>query len=208
MIVPDTQPKPTLVDLLRHGEPLGGDRYRGSVDDPLSPLGWQQMRQAVGEFAEWELIITSPLRRCAEFSRELGERWRIPVVVEPRLREMSFGQWEGQTADEILAGDSVSLRKFWRDPLNNPPPGGEHLLTLAARVVVAWEETLLTHEGKHLLLVLHGGVIRMILSHVLRIPLEHLSRLLVPYATVSRIRQDRFGDQHMPRLVFHAGSPV
>lgn len=51
----------TTVDLLRHGEPAGGKKFRGAVDDPLSPLGWQQMRAAVGDFRGWQTIVSSPL---------------------------------------------------------------------------------------------------------------------------------------------------
>ena len=39
----------TIIDLLRHGEPDGGQKFRGAVDDPLSPHGWEQMRSAVGD---------------------------------------------------------------------------------------------------------------------------------------------------------------
>ena len=58
----------TVVDLLRHGEPDGGQKFRGSVDDPLNVRGWEQMRTAVGNYREWEVIISSPLIRCAAFA--------------------------------------------------------------------------------------------------------------------------------------------
>lgn len=44
----------TTVDLLRHGEPEGGQMFRGAVDDPLSPRGWEQMRSAVGDCRAWK----------------------------------------------------------------------------------------------------------------------------------------------------------
>ena len=46
----------TTVDLLRHGEPEGGKKFRGAVDDPLSPQGWAQMRTAVGDGRDWQVI--------------------------------------------------------------------------------------------------------------------------------------------------------
>ena len=57
----------THVDLLRHGEVEGGERYRGSTDDALSARGWEQMRAAVGDACAWTGIVSSPLKRCAEF---------------------------------------------------------------------------------------------------------------------------------------------
>ena len=60
--------KETVIDLIRHGEPIGGRRYRGhGVDDPLSEKGWSQMWQAVGNYNAWHHIITSPLQRCQQF---------------------------------------------------------------------------------------------------------------------------------------------
>ena len=44
----------TTIDLIRHGEPVGGKKFRGSTDDPLSELGWQQMTAAVASTTEWE----------------------------------------------------------------------------------------------------------------------------------------------------------
>src|SRR3569833_5018 len=87
----------TVVELLRHGEPVGGTRIRGQSDDPLSERGWQQMWQAAGEAAPWQAIITSPLLRCAAFARALAERHGLPVQVEPRFKEIGFGAWEGHT---------------------------------------------------------------------------------------------------------------
>jgi len=66
----------TQIDLLRHGEPVGGRRYRGQTDDPLSEKGWQQMRAAVLDVQGWDVIYSSPLRRCAEFAQELSRRRR------------------------------------------------------------------------------------------------------------------------------------
>ncbi|MBF0612390.1 MAG: histidine phosphatase family protein [Magnetococcales bacterium] len=203
---PSHLPPPTFADLLRHGEPQGGERYRGSQDDPLSELGWQQMNQAVGNFNGWQVIITSPLIRCSHFAHQLAGRLSLPIVVEPRLREMSFGQWEGHSSQEILSYDGDRLRNFWRDPLNNPPPDGEHLEDLAKRVGEGFNTYMERYDGSHMLFVLHGGVIRTILALTLHLPLQHLSRLLVPYACLSRIRRDRFGNEEMPRLVFHGGS--
>ena len=91
----------TLFDLLRHGEPVGGSRYRGQIDDPLSERGWQQMWEAVDAVTCWQRIVTSPLLRCREFALQLGERLDIPVHAEARFREVGFGEWEGRTRAEL-----------------------------------------------------------------------------------------------------------
>ncbi len=65
---------PLLIDLIRHGEPQGGMRYRGQLDDPLSELGWQQMRNATANVQPWEHIVSSTLSRCADFAKELADK--------------------------------------------------------------------------------------------------------------------------------------
>lgn len=86
----------TRIDLLRHGETAGGSRYRGSIDDALTPLGWAAMRAALGEECGWNRIVSSPLRRCADFARDLARRHGLPLDIDARLREIHFGDWEGE----------------------------------------------------------------------------------------------------------------
>ena len=53
----------TTIDLLRHGDVEGGRKYRGQLDDPLSELGWQQLRSATSKKQNWQHIVSSPLFR-------------------------------------------------------------------------------------------------------------------------------------------------
>ncbi|MBI3547270.1 MAG: histidine phosphatase family protein [Gammaproteobacteria bacterium] len=194
----------TLFDLLRHGEPVGGKKYRGQIDDPLSEKGWQQMRQAVGDYCAWDVIVTSPLSRCAAFAQELAARHAIPLEIEKRYRELGFGEWEGKTATELLAQDASLLMRFWQDPTKSAPPGGESLVEFHARVVSAFNETLKRHQGRRVLVVAHAGVIRLLVSHALDMPLNRLFRIDVPNASLTRLRVDHHDGGILPRLVFHA----
>ncbi len=195
------------IDLLRHGEPEGGVRFRGWVDDPLSAAGWEQMRSAAGETCHWDAVVTSPLRRCAEFAAELAGRHRLPLETDPRFKEMGFGAWEGLTPAEVARNDAARLENFWRDPAAFPPPGGESLAAVQARVAEGWRDLLAKHAGRRVLLVCHGGVIRLVLAEVLGIPLPKLFRLHVPFASLSRIRVEGEGESVLPQLVFLGGRP-
>lgn len=190
-----------FIDLLRHGEPEGGDRFRGVLDDPLSSSGWQQMRSAVDGAPPWDRIIASPLRRCAEFAGELAQRHQLPMEIEPGLRELAFGDWEGRAYSEMRETDPAAFHNFFVDPLSHTPPGGEPLRECQQRVDGAWERLIEHHSGQHLLLVAHGAVIRIILSRLLQMPLDALFRIEVPYACLSRVRLHPEGN----RLVFHNG---
>lgn len=195
----------TTVDLIRHGEPEGGPKYRGQSDDPLCERGWAQMLKAVGEHHPWDVIVTSPLSRCCDFARSLATRHAMPLEVDARWMELGFGEWEGRTAKEIMASDSERLARFWSDPIQHAPPGGERLEIFRERVVGAWNDMLARHAGRHVLVVAHAGTIRMVTSHVLDMPLTRLFRLHVPYAGITRVRVDVNGAGPLPRLIFHAG---
>jgi alpha-ribazole phosphatase/probable phosphoglycerate mutase len=162
------------------------------------------MHAAVDGHAHWQGIVSSPLVRCRDFARKLGEKQQLPVTLDERFQEIGFGEWEGRTPEELLREDPDNLHRFWQDPAAHRPPGAESLASFRDRVLSAWNELLVKHAGEHVLLVCHAGVIRIIISHVLEMPLNRLFRLVVPTAGVTRIRID-YGDPPLPRLIFHAG---
>lgn len=202
-----TSPAVTLIDLIRHGEPVGGKRYRGGgVDDPLSEKGWAQMRAAVDDHHPWQHIVTSPMRRCAAFAQELGGRWQIPVAVEERFREVAFGAWEGKTAQEIGRDDPHRIRNFRLDPESWRPEGAEALGAFADRVQSGWESLLQRYAGSHVLVVAHAGVIRMTLALAMGIPQRHIYRIQVGNAGLSRIKVEGLGAERLTTLEFHGGT--
>lgn len=184
----------TLVDLIRHGEPLGGRRYRGNgVDDPLSTEGWRQMRAAVGDEHPWQQIVTSPMARCREFALELAGRHGLPLVVEPALAEVGMGAWEGRAHADVAANEPAAFEAFYRNPASCRPPGGEPLGELSRRVAAAYTRQVASHPGRHLLIVCHAGVMRALVGHLLKAEPERWYRLRIDYAGLVRVRHGRFG---------------
>ena len=192
----------TTIDLIRHGEPEGGTRIRGWRDDPLSERGWRQMWSAVGEASPWSRVVSSPLLRCASFARQMAHKNNLPLHQDQRLKELGFGEWEGLEPTHLYESDPEAISSFWADPTVNPPPGGEPFHQFQQRVIDAWQEVWEGNRGDHLLLVVHGAVIRMLIAHVLGMPARNLFRMEVPYASVSRIRIEENG---VARLTFHCG---
>ncbi len=195
----------TVIDFIRHGEPEGGQKIRGTVDDPLSPLGWRQMQASIEAHpAPWQRIVTSPLKRCSQFAEKTGKDRNIPVVFEEDFREMGFGLWEGRTKKGLLddPDHSEHVQNFWRNPREHTPPQGESIQSVHDRISLAWGKMVEKHAGEHILIVAHSGVIRVALGMLLGIPLQNLSRMLVPYAALSRVRLDHIGDTPIPRLIF------
>jgi alpha-ribazole phosphatase len=190
----------TLVDFLRHGEPVGGRRYRGDgVDDPLSEKGWQQMWAAVGEPVPWGRVVSSPLQRCRAFALALAEKHRLPLSVEQRFREVGQGVWEGLSPDEIVQRDPDAYAAFQHDPSRNRPPGAEPLDAFGQRVAQALEELFSACPGEHVLVVAHAGVIRAALGHVLQADPLAWYRVRVDNAALTRFRRGPYGN----KLEFH-----
>jgi alpha-ribazole phosphatase len=176
-----------LVHLLRHGETCGGARYLGETDVALSAKGWEQMRAAVAGRC-WDLIVCSPLQRCAAFAGALAEELGARCRHDADLREMSFGEWEGYSAAELLQRDAERLRRFWSDPSRYAPPGGEPLAQLHLRVMAAWERIASDHCAGRALIVTHGGPIRLLRALQSGIALSALLSIDVPHATLIGIQ--------------------
>ena len=197
------KPVTTIIDLLRHGDVEGGRKYRGQLDDPLSELGWQQLRDTTANKQNWQQVITSPLTRCADFAEELTKTYLLPLQTRAEFKEVSFGLWEGKTADELLNSEADAIKSYWDDPINTTPPQGENLWAFEERVLNGWKNILTEFQGKHILLISHAGVMRIILCHVLGMPLSKLFKLDVGLAKVSRIQVDHNDGELWPRLIFH-----
>ena len=186
----------TIIELLRHGEVEGKDVFRGSTDTELSDKGWMQMQSATQDKCHWDRVISSPLQRCQVFGDYLQTEINIPMTIEPRLKEIDFGDWEGCTPNSILKSDAEYLQCWWDSPTRITPPNGELFQDFSKRVLECWQEILEKHSGEKLLLVTHAGVIRVILMKILGMKEENLFRLDVGYANLTRLRihQDETGD--------------
>ncbi|MCD5979845.1 alpha-ribazole phosphatase family protein [Pseudomonas quasicaspiana] len=175
------------LDMLRHGETELGGGMRGSLDDALTDTGWAQMRAAVAEVGPWDRIVSSPLQRCARFAEELAERLALPLSLEPGLQELHFGDWEGHSAAQLMETDAEGLGLFWNDPYGFTPPNGEPVIEFSARVLAAVEKLHQAYAGERVLLVSHGGVMRLLLANARGLPREQLLQVTVGHGALLAI---------------------
>lgn len=173
--------------LVRHGEAEGSEgRAVGQLDLPLSALGTRNMEALA---ASWRRpspvrLYASDLRRAADSARILARRFEVDPVLDNRLREVSFGDWEGRAWDEIYESDRQRYDAWTERWWDLAPPGGESFANLAERVL-AWFQDL--GEGADTIVVAHGGSIRALLVELLAIPRERAFDLQLSPARVSAV---------------------
>ena len=176
------------LDLLRHGETELGGGLRGSLDDALTTKGWAQMRTAVEQQGPWDRLISSPLQRCARFAEELGAQLNLPVSLEKDLQELHFGAWEGQSAAALMETDAEGLGLFWADPYSFTPPEGEPVSDFSHRVLGAVSRLHQAYAGQRVLLISHGGVMRLLLAQARGFPREQLLNVEVGHGGLFRLQ--------------------
>ena len=154
--------------LARHGETDWNvqQRYQGETDVPLNETGCQQAAALARCLADTDLdaIYASDLQRAAKTAQAIAKPHGQRVLLEPRLREMSFGTWSGLTFDEIREREADKLTAWLADPMRVAPPEGETLAEVTARVRSTLEDILCAHPQGTVLWVAHGAVLRVLLS--------------------------------------------
>jgi alpha-ribazole phosphatase len=197
--------KKIVVDILRHGEPEGGDILRGRVDPVLTDLGWRQMQKAAAldnqqqlsdQTPSWTHIISSPLQRCAGFAELVSARIGQPVNESEKWLEIDYGDWDGMPIEKWRTLAAGQFREFRKDMSKLAPPNGEDFLTFKDRILGAWQELYELEDGSHVLVVTHGGVMRVVLPSVLGMPLNRSFPLHIPFACLSRICIEVKGEEH------------
>jgi len=189
---------PLRLLLVRHGQATANVelRYLGSRDDPLTSHGmWQAARLAEAlRPLPIAAIYSSPLRRATETAGAIAAVWGRAVSVDERLREGSFGDWEGLSRAEVLARsqqEGVLLARWEADP-SAAPPNGESLESVQARTLALVHDLAELHGGAWIVLVSHVGPIKALLCAALHAPLTTARRLFLDPATISVVDWSAF----------------
>jgi alpha-ribazole phosphatase len=173
------------IDLLRHGD-TGQRSYRGQLDDALSEQGWVQLRDAVKDHG-WDIIVSSSLQRCSAFAQELARARGVPLRTDARLAEYHFGHWQGMPIEHIAEEQSDALANFWADPVAYPPPGGETFDAFRRRLSDALDDIASEAAGQRVLVVTHGGAIRLLRCLVEKRNYGDMAGIDVPHASIHRL---------------------
>ena len=189
--------EPTTFYFVRHGESEGNAArvFTGQTDSPLTERGRQQAAAVADELAKvkFDRIISSDLSRTRDTAEVIAKRHGLSVEVVPALREINVGDRTGKTFDETRGLPN------WSDDGFVVWPGGESLDQVLARTLGAIDRLTRESPGKTILVVGHGGVNRIVLSHFLGI-LPKLDRTPGGNTNISVVHTD--GTKHTVERLF------
>lgn len=154
---------PCKLFLVRHGvaEWNQTGRYQGQSDPPLTARGEAQAQILANWFAGSGVVtlFTSPLVRARRTACAVARRLGVAAIVDNRLSELAYGQWEGLTQAEVKQRWPELLRLWKRAPDQVHFPGGENLHDVRRRIRSFFEEAS-RHPGP-VLAVTHQAIVRV-----------------------------------------------
>lgn len=163
--------KKTRLILVRHGETEWNKnlRYQGHRDIPLNDTGREQARKVARRLAAEKIdaAYASDLSRALETAQTIAACHKLEVQVIPELRETNFGLWEGLTYKEIDNQFHEVMGKWIDNPWETRIPEGESLYEVAERCQIGISKILKDNPHKNVLVVAHGGIIRIAVATVL-----------------------------------------
>lgn len=188
-----------MIYLARHGRLQTSDnqrRYVGHSDIPLSEAGILQARHLQKQLdrLEFQTTYCSDLSRSRQTAGIIVGNRRIPIVSRRELREISMGEWEGCTFSDIAHRFPDAFKNRWEDIAHYCVSGGESFADCQRRVLDIFQEIMEVAQGD-VLIVAHAGVNRLLLSHVLGLPIANIFRLAQDYGCLNIIQCSRTGYQ-------------
>ena len=181
----------TRLLLVRHGETTWNaqHRYQGQIDVALSSVGEGQAAALAQRLAEVPIhaVYASDLLRARKTAEIIARPHALPVHLDSRFREMNFGVWEGLVHDEIRRRHPAALAAWQKDPANVAPPGGETGTHVAARVQAALVQITDIHQDQTVLLVAHGGSLRVLLCLALGLDARNYWQFRLDNASLSEL---------------------
>jgi len=127
----------------------------------------------------FDYIFTSPLNRCVQ----LAETFEVAMQKEPRLKELSFGNWEMKKWKDL---PQPALKEWMENYVSQAPPGGESYNQLKIRVVEIFKG-IISQNRASTGIITHAGPIRAILSNVLNLSLKDTFKLKIDYGSITKI---------------------
>lgn len=159
--------------IVRHGQTLWnqGKRLQGSTDIELNDNG-RDLAIKTGialKNTRIDVIYSSPLKRAYETASLIRGDRDIDIITDERIRELSFGHFEGQNFSELIKDEGLTFRYFFKQPhLYKPADDGESLEHLIERAGSFMHEVIepLEKNCERVMIVAHGALNKAIMSYI------------------------------------------
>lgn len=162
----------TTILLIRHGQTDWNlaRRAQGHIDIPLNATGRRQSQLLARRLTSRPIqaIYSSDLARARETAVIVGREIGLKPDLDAAFRERNGGIFQGHTGEELQRLYPEPLQAFLKH--GRPPPGAESNLDIARRAMPKLEEIAEAHRGQEIALVSHGGTLRVIIAHLLGLP--------------------------------------
>jgi broad specificity phosphatase PhoE len=182
---------PTRLLLVRHAEVEQSYHkiFGGTIDMNISPRGHEQA-SSLAKFLRGrkiDAIYASPMKRVQQTLAPFLKNGATPQTIIQELREVNFGDWTGLNWEQVCEKFNL-LTHEWLDHIERGvAPNAETGPQFRARVEPSLREIIKNHPGETTGIFCHGGVIRMILSILLKMPLPKTNIFEIEYASVTQI---------------------
>lgn len=134
-------------------------------------------------------LYSSDLQRAVQTAEAIGKKHGTLPIRTSLLREINFGKWEGLTYNEIHSSYGEEVRKWFDDPFQRAPIGGETLAEVCQRMEFFLSDIATRENEGTVVVVSHGGVIRSILHCYLKQKIQQLWEIQVDNASVSLLEK-------------------
>jgi probable phosphoglycerate mutase len=182
-----------VIIVLRHGATIGdnGQKYIGHADIPLGPEGEKQALRLRRALEQWPIAsaYSSDLARCRQTAEIVLADRGTKIVTRRDLRETAMGEWEGHFRREIATIFPEDYAARGRDIENHRVKGGENFKDCHARVVSAFRD-IVAESTDNILIAGHGSINRLLLCHMLGMPISNLFRLGQDHGCMNLIQWD------------------
>ena len=181
--------------LVRHGQTLWNQagRIQGHSDTPLDEVGRRQAQQAARWLAERVrnpiAVYSSDLRRAYHTAEAVARALNAPLYAEPALRERHWGLWEGLTSEEVQRRFPEHHFTYLYDPMIGTPPEAEPMPAFWERVNTFGHRLLEAHSHGEIVVVGHGGSLRILLCEALAGDIQTYRRIRLDNASISIIER-------------------
>ncbi len=183
--------------LVRHGETYWNvsGKIQGRSDIELSPKGIEQA-EILAKYCPFEradAVYSSDLKRARMTAEILAKKFNLSVATVPELREVSFGDWEGNNFRDLSKTEPENVEKFFRRPDELKISNGETFAELQTRAMIGLKKIIAAHtndENSQIIVAAHGAVNRAILCAILDIPLRNMWLLSQFNTAVNILRVD------------------